>query len=159
MSIKDANDAKASRHTDFGTGNPVRNITPLMLGLVELSNLDQLKPCTHGTYFLMVGDCQDLVPQVEKWFHDGGLDYSSVKPLPGTVKFNDVLEVMASRELVDWEGQALKDKLNASPSLLDHSFFEDVDRLMSMMSVKSKTFYYHVLRAQCIILVVPPCEH
>ena len=138
-----------------------------MLGLVELSNLDQriacstlpLKPCTHGTYFLMVGDCQDLVPQVEKWFHDGGLDFSSVKPLPGTVKFTDVLDVMHSRELVEWEGPALKDKLAACPSLLDHTHFEDVDRLMSVMSVKSKTFYYHVLRAQCIILVLLPCEH
>ena len=134
-------------------------MTPLVLGLVaELINQDQpstcstlpLKPCTHWTYFLMVGGYQDLVPQVEKWFHDGQLDLAEIKPLTGTVKFHEVSEVMGTRDLVEWEGHALKDKLLQAPSLLDHTDFEDVDRLMSLMSVKSKTFYYHVLRAQCI---------
>ena len=89
-----------------------------------------------------------MVSQVEKWFHDGGLDMSNIKPLTGTVKFHDVPEVMGKRDLVEWEGHPLKDKLLQDPSLLDHTCFENVDRLMSMMSVKSKTFYYHVLRAQ-----------
>ena len=89
-----------------------------------------------------------MVSQVEKWLHDGGLDMSNVKPPMGTVQFHEVDEVMGNRDLVDWEGQPLKDKLLQDPSLLDHTCFENVDRLMSMMSVKSKTFYYHVLRAQ-----------
>ena len=98
----------------------------------------------------MVDGCQDLVPQVEKWFHDGQLDRSKIKPLLGTVMSYDVPDVMSVRELVEWEGQPLKDKLVQSPSLLDHTSFLDVDPLMSAMSTKSKTFYYHVLRAQCI---------
>ena len=126
--------------------------------VVELTNQDQtsicstlpFKPCTHWAYFLTVGGCQDLVPQVQKWFHDGQLDLAEIKPLTGTVKFHDVPEVMNTRDLVEWEGQGLTDKLLQTPSLLDHTHFEDVDRLMSLMSVKSKTFYYHVLRAQCI---------
>ena len=85
-----------------------------------------------------------------KWFHDGGLDLDEIKPLTGTVKFHDVPEVMGTRDFVEWEGQALRGKLLELPSLLDHTYFEDDDRLMSLMSVKSKTFYYHVLRAQCI---------
>ena len=98
----------------------------------------------------MVGDCQDLVPQVEKWFLDGQLEMSKIQPLIGTVMSHDVPDVMGVRVLVEWEGQALKDKLLQTPGLLDHTLFEDVDNLMSSMSTKSKTFYYHVLRAQCI---------
>ena len=87
---------------------------------------------------------------MEKWFHDGQLDRSKIKPLLGTVMSYDVPDVMSVRELVEWEGQPLKDKLVQSPSLLDHTSFLDVDPFMSSMSTKSKTFYYHVLRAQCI---------
>ena len=134
---------------------------------MELNNQDHpdtcsptlpLKPRTHGKHFPMVSGCQDLVPQVEKRFQDGELDMTTIKPLLGTVKFHDVNEVMNVRHLVEWEGQALKDKLVQMPGLLDHTVFEDTDNLMSLMSVKSKTFYYHVVRAQCINSS-PMCEH
>ena len=82
--------------------------------------------------------------------HDGELDMDSIKPLLGTIKFHDVPEVMDARQLAEWDGDALRDKLAQLPSLLDHTFFEDDDRSMSMMSVKYKTFYYHVLMAQVI---------
>lgn len=107
-------------------------------------------PRTDWEYFSMTGGCQDLGSQVQKWFEDGELNIDSIKPLIGTVKFHDVPDVMNARMLVDWEAQALRDKLLQSPSLLDHTHFMDTDQLMSMMSVKSKTFYYHVLMAQCI---------
>ena len=76
---------------------------------------------------------------------DGGLDMTTIKPLVGAVKFYDVAEIMDKRLLVEWERKGLRDQL--LPSLLDHTLFEDTDRLMSMCSLKSKTFYYHVLRA------------
>ena len=98
----------------------------------------------------MVGGCQDLVPQVLKWFEEGSLDMDMIKPPQGTVKFHEVPEVMGNRDFVEWEAQQLNDKLTQVPDILDHTHFEDTDRLMSMMSSKSKTFYYHVLRAQCI---------
>jgi len=90
------------------------------------------------------------VPQVEKWFQDGELDMTTIRPLVGTVKFYDVPDIMEKQHLVEWEGQGLRDKLLKLPSLLDHTHFEDTDPLMSMCSVKSKTFYYHVLRAHSI---------
>ena len=91
-----------------------------------------------------------MVPQVEKWFQDGELDMTPIKPKIGTIMFHEVGEVMDERHLEVWDGQGLRDKLVQSPSMLDHTTFEDTDRLMSMLSVKSKTFYYHVARAQCI---------
>ena len=87
------------------------------------------------------------MPQVEQWFQDGEFDMNTIKPLVGTEKFSDVSDIMDKRHLVEWEGKGLRDQLLQLPSLLDHTHFEDTDPLMSMCSVKSKTFYYHVLRA------------
>jgi hypothetical protein len=75
---------------------------------------------------------------------------NTIKPLVGTVQFSDVSDIMDKRHLVEWEGQGLRDQLLQLPSLLDHTHFKNTDLLMSMCSVKSKTFYYHVLRAHSI---------
>ena len=72
---------------------------------------------------------------------------NTIKPLVGTEKFSDVSDIMDKRHLVEWEGKGLRDQLLQLPSLLDHTHFKNTDPLMSMCSVKSKTFYYHVLRA------------
>ena len=89
------------------------------------------------------------MPKVETWFLNGELDLTKIKPKVGTIMFHDVPEVMNVRLLAEWGGQSLRDKLVQLPSLLDHTHFQDTDRLMSLLSVKSKTFYYHVVRAQC----------
>ena len=84
---------------------------------------------------------------MEKWFQVGELDMTTIRPLAGTVTFFDVTRFMEKQHLVEWEGQGLRNQLLQLPSLLDHTHFKNTDPLMSMCSVKSKTFYYHVLRA------------
>ena len=82
------------------------------------------------------------------FLHSGEIDASLVLPPAGTALFWTVENLMKSRELEVMEHDNFADALIKSPGILDHTTFDDA--VMSMMSTKSKTFYYHVLMSQVI---------